>query len=102
MAGQRGHDDVEGVGRVAAVGSGIGQERDDPLEPGERAGPAVGEDEGEGERPHAALVDGVDLHPAHARHDLRQAVEPRLLGAPLAEGPCRPALDDDLREARWR
>ena len=38
-------DDVEGVGRIAAVGAGIGQRADDVEELDDRAGPAVGEDQ---------------------------------------------------------
>jgi hypothetical protein len=47
VTGDRGRDDVEGVGGIAAVGLGIGERADDLEELGDRAGPAVGEDQRE-------------------------------------------------------
>ena len=45
VAGKRGDDHVEAVGRVAAVGGRIGQRADDLVQVPERPGPAVGEDQ---------------------------------------------------------
>ena len=52
---------MEGVGRVAAVGRGIGERADDVEELDERAGPAVGEQQWRGVGLGRADVEEVHL-----------------------------------------
>jgi hypothetical protein len=70
---------VEGVGRVAAVGPGIGQRADQLQELDDRAGPAVGQDQRQGGRLGRADVDEVDLVAVQVGGVLRELVEPGLL-----------------------
>src|SRR5262249_31967255 len=87
VAGERGHDEVEGILGIAAMGAGIGEERDDLPHLGEAAGPAMGEDERQ-RLPVPTLAGAAAVHEMDALaldlgDELRQAVEPRLLRAPV-------------------
>ena len=117
VAGHRRADDVEGVGRIAAVLRGVGERTDDLLELAHRAGPAMRDHQRQRLRPDALLVDHVDAEAADLRLELGEAVEARFRGAPVetvapvgdelayrAEvGAVAPARARDLvREARAR
>ena len=84
VAGQRRTDDVERVGRIAAVGHRVGQRTDDVLELDDRSGPAVGEHQGHGVVDRRADVDEVDPDAVDGRSELGMAVE--------QGGPCRPVV----------
>ena len=60
-AGEGRDDDVEGIGGIAAMGGGVGEEGDDVEEFEEGTGPAVSEDEREGRGPLAFGVEEVDV-----------------------------------------
>ena len=84
MAGDGGHDDVEGVGGVAAVGGGVGERPGDlaHLEVGAR--PAVDEQQRERGGSDAGKVREVDAEPADFGAEAGQAfVQQALLGAPV-------------------
>src|SRR5581483_8308034 len=90
-------DDVERVGRVAAVRRRIGERADHLHELGDRAGPAVRHDERERLGPPAAHVEEVDAEAADMRAELRDRVERRLRAPPVvALAPVR----DELAEVR--
>jgi hypothetical protein len=79
---------VEGVGRVAAVGGGVGERADDVQELDDRAGPAVGQDQGQGVGFGGADVEEVDVLPVDGGGELGELVEPGLLLGPVvAVGP---------------
>jgi hypothetical protein len=77
---------VEGVGGVAAVGARVGERADDLQELHDRAGPAVGEDQGQRVRLRRADVHEVDGVPGELGGELREGVEPGLLLAPVVGG----------------
>ena len=81
--GEGGHDHVECVGGVAAIGGGVGEGADDLLEVPERPGPAVGEDEGQGVRTLALLVDEVEGHALEVDLVVVEAVDAALGLAPV-------------------
>ena len=83
VAGQRRDDHVEGVGRVAAVGAGVGQWPDHLEELHRRAGPAVGQDQRQGFRLGRADVQEVDVLAVDGRHELRELVQSGLLDSPV-------------------
>src|SRR4029453_17993467 len=88
VAGHGGDDQVEGVGRVAAVGGGVGERADDVQELHDRAGPAVGEEQRQGVGFGGADVEEVDVLPVDGGDELGEPVEPGLLLAPVvAVGP---------------
>ena len=91
-AGQRRRDDMEGVGRVAAVASGVGQRADDFDELDDRAWPAVGDDQRQRARFGRADVQEVHVLAVDDRRELGELVQPGLLGAPVisvAQYPAR-------------
>lgn len=76
-------DQVERIGRFAAVGTGIAQRTDQVDELGDRDGVAVGDDQRQRvglRRPHVQEVDRLTVD---RRHELREPVEPALLLAPV-------------------
>src|SRR5215204_3196792 len=81
VAWQRGRDDVEGVGRVAAVGARVGERSDDLHELHNRAGIPVADDQWERLWLRGADVQEVDVLTVDLRRELRKLVE---LGLPLA------------------
>lgn len=80
---QRRDDDVEGVLRIAAMCSRIGQGHDDVLEVPERPGPSVVENDGNGVGALAAHMNEMDRHAVDLCTELREAVDPRFLRAPV-------------------
>ena len=74
---------MEGVGRIAAVRARVGQRPDHPQELDRRAGPAVGEDQGQRVGLRRAHVDEVDPLAVGLGDELRQLVELGLAGAPV-------------------
>ena len=86
-AGERGDDDVEGIGRVAAMGAGVGEKREDALHFKEGAGPAVTDEEGHGPGPLPFRVDEVDGQAVDLQHELGEAIEAGLDGAPVEPVP---------------
>jgi len=88
VAGQRRHDHVEGVGGVAAVAAGVGQQRHQQQHLGEGARPAVGQEQGQwrgaaGDA-DAGHVDEVQQLPVEVGAVVRDGVE-RLLPSPPVE-----------------
>ena len=85
--GSEGIDHVEGVGRVAAMGAGVGERADHPQELHGRAGPAVGQQQ----RERAGLcrpdVQEMDRLTVDRGDELRDLVERRLGGPPVVAGP---------------
>ena len=55
---------MEGVSGIAAVGGGVGERTDDVLELGDGAGPAVGDQQGQGVLVGRADVEQVDVEGA--------------------------------------
>ena len=92
VAGQRGRDDREGVGGIAAEAAGIGQARDQLVELPDRAGPAVREQQRVRIRADAGLVDEVQVDARERDLELLERVELRLLGAPVEA--VAPVLDE--------
>ena len=73
---------------VAAVGARVGQRPDHPQELDRRARPAVGQDQRQRVRLGRADVQEVDVLAVDGRDELRDLVQPGLLGAPVeAVGP---------------
>ena len=73
---------------VAAVGARVGERADDVQELHDRAGPTVGQDQGQGVGFRGADVREVDVGPVDGGGELRELVEPGLLLAPVvAVGP---------------
>src|SRR5262249_60076125 len=68
---------------VRAKLRGISQQRDEFQHLGERAGPAVRDDERERLRADAAFVNVMDLQAADIRAEMTEAVERRFLRAPV-------------------
>ena len=89
---QRGRDDVEGVGGVAAVSLRLGEPWDDVEELDDRARPAVGEEQREGVRVRAerAWMKWIDWPSIRVRK-CSKLVEPRLLRPPVVG--VAPVLD---------
>jgi hypothetical protein len=90
VAGQRGDDDRERVGRVAAV---LRRLRETPGEVGELqegAGPPVGQDDRQGAGLLAVEPEVMDGRAADGGRVVRQGVDPRLVGAPVIA--CGPVL----------
>ena len=92
VARQRGRDDRERVGRVAAVRRRVGQQRQDLADLVERARPAVREDQRQRVGPDTLLVHEVDVVVLDAvgadrLRELRHAVQVGLLHAPVEAGP---------------
>ena len=83
VAGNRRCDDVEGVGRIAAIRGRIGERPDDLVELHDRTGPAVSNQEREGVLVGRALVDEVDVQTVDRREELIELVQRRFLGAPV-------------------
>jgi hypothetical protein len=74
---------VEGIRGVAAVRSGVGQRPDDVEELGDRAGPAVGEDQGGGCGLRRANVEEVDVDAVDGGQELGVLVDARLEAVPV-------------------
>ena len=76
------------IGRVAAVGSWVGQRTDQIHELGDRAGVSVGDDQRQGVRFGGSDVQEVDPLSVDRGGELGERVEPRLVGSPVvvAEG----------------
>ena len=91
-AGDRGHDHVEGIRGIAAVGSGVGEERDEGEHLDERAGPAMGDEERQRRWPVAPRVDEVDAETVHAGPEVGERVHRALLTPPVESR--APVLDD--------
>jgi hypothetical protein len=83
VAGHRGDDDVEGVGRVAAVGGGIGERAEDVEEFDEGAGPAVGQEERGRVGIRRADVEEVEALTGGGGQEVRPGVDAGLAGAPV-------------------
>ena len=83
VARQRGRDDVEGVGRVAAVGARVGERSDDAQKLHNRAGVPVADDQWERTRLGGADVQEVDVLAVDGSGELRVLVELRLPLAPV-------------------
>ena len=66
-AGQRRSDHVEGIGGITAVGTWVGQQRDDLVHFIESAGPAVGNHQGHGVGTFSPFVDEMDVQSAIGR-----------------------------------
>jgi hypothetical protein len=83
VAGQRRRDHREGVRGIAPEAGRVGEHRQDLVELPDRAGPAVREQERQ--RPGTAplLVDEVQVDAGHLGRELAEAVEPRLVRAPV-------------------
>src|SRR5918997_1942029 len=71
VARQRGRDDVEGVGRVAAVGARVGQRSDDAQKLHNRAGVPVADDQWERTGFGRAYVQEVDVLAVYGGGELR-------------------------------
>jgi hypothetical protein len=82
-AGQRRRDDVECIGRVAAVGSWVGQRTDQIHELGDRARVPVGDDQRQGVRFGGSDVQEVDPLSVDRGGELGERVEPGLVGSPV-------------------
>ncbi len=82
-AGQRRAHHVEGVGGVAPVGLRIGEGPDDLLELHHRAGPSMGDHQGQGARMRGTDVQEVDVEAVDGRDELGVSVEPGLGGPPV-------------------
>ena len=82
-ARQRGHDHVEGVGGIAAVGRGVAEGADHVAQVPEGPRPAVREDERDRVRPPPAHVDEVDGRALDLDAEVGQAVHLRLVRAPV-------------------
>ena len=74
---------MERVGRITAVGAGIGQGTDDLQELDHRAGPAVGDDQRERVGLGRAGVDEVHARPVDLGEEVVEGVEHRLGAAPV-------------------
>src|SRR5215213_11388778 len=83
VARQRGRDDVEGVGRVAAVGARVGERSDDAQKLHNRAGVPVADDKWERTSLRGADVHKVDSLTVDGSGELRILVELRLPLAPV-------------------
>ena len=83
VAGQRGRHDREGVGGIPAVPARVREEGDQPVELPHRPRPPVGDEQGQGVRPDPRGADEVQVQVAHRYRELRELVEPGLLGAPV-------------------
>ena len=97
-AGQRRHDDVERVGRVAAVGGRVGQRPDHLAPEPERPRPTVREDQRDRRWSVAGLADEVDGHAV----DL-DAMVVELVDGPLGRAPVKavdPVVDELAQVAR--
>src|SRR5215203_684789 len=82
-ARQRGRDDVEGVGRVAAVGARVGERADDAQKLHNRTGVPVADDKRERTNLRGADVQKVDVLTVDGSGELRILVELRLPPAPV-------------------
>src|SRR5919107_18212 len=80
---QRGDDEVEGVRRVAAVRTWVGQRSDYVQELDHRARPPVAEDQREGTRLGRAHVQEVNVLPVYRGGELRIPVELGLVLSPI-------------------
>src|SRR5215218_4592682 len=88
IAGKRGAHHMKGVGRVAAVGGGVGQRPEHLQELDYRARPAVSDDEREGVGMWGADVEEMDPEPGDLGAELREGIEACLGGPPVvAVGP---------------
>jgi hypothetical protein len=87
VAGQRGHDEMEGVLGRSAVRRRVGQRLDHLQQLDDRPGPAVGHDQRQGILVGGADVDEVDIDPVDPGHELRQGVQLGLGPAPVVVGP---------------
>ena len=82
-AWKTGDDHIEGVGRIASVTGWIGEQGNELVEAIERVGPAMREQERQGVRPLAPLVNEVNTQAVDLRAKLRELVEFRLLHSPV-------------------
>ena len=83
VAGQRRHDEVERVGRVAAVRDRIGERPDHLQELDDRSRPAVGHHQRQRVGLRRAHVEEVDAEAVDRRAELRERVELRLGPPPV-------------------
>src|SRR4030095_11291956 len=83
VARQRRRDHMEGVGGLAAMSFGVGQPRDDVEKLHDRAGPAVHEKQRKGVGTSGASVDEMDRLAIDPGAEVREMIEPRLLGSPV-------------------
>src|SRR5262249_32318085 len=86
VAGERGDNELEGISRVAAVSLGIGQRADDAQELGDRARPAMGENEWQGIWLGRADVQKMDVLPVDRGNELRILIKPGFPEAPVIAG----------------
>ena len=93
-SGQRRDHDVERVPRIGAVGARIRQRADQAEIVDERSRVAVEQEQRRGIRLARAHVDEVDRLAVDGRRELRQLVDPGLLGAPVERG--APPLGESL------
>ena len=73
-AGQRRSDDVEGIGGITAVGTWVGQQRDDLVHLIESAGPAVGNHQRDGVGTFSPFVDEMDVQPVDLGLEMMEGV----------------------------
>ena len=83
VAGHRRDDEVERVGRVAAVRPRVAERAGDVEELEDRAGPAVGHDQRQGVRLGGADVEEVDVLAVDLGRELGERVDPGLGRAPV-------------------
>ncbi len=83
ITGQGRDDDVEGIRRVSAVGSGVGQWTDQVRKLHERAGPAVHQQERHRVLVRGPFVDEVHVDAVDVGLEVVELVEPSLLSAPV-------------------
>jgi hypothetical protein len=82
-ARDRGNDERKGIVRIAAMGTGIGQERQNAGHFEEAAGPAMGDDQGQGIGALALLMDEMDGETRMVIAIVRKAIETLALFLPV-------------------
>ena len=97
VAGDRRDDEVERVGRVAAVRPRVGERSGDVEELEDRAGPAVGHDQRQGVRLGGAEVEEVDVLAVDLGRELRMGVDPGLGRPPVVLAPPVVVERSDVR-----
>ena len=98
VPGERRAHDVEGVGRIAAVGTRVAERLDDLDELDDRARPAVGQHERERVGLGGAGVHDMDPETADVGAELRQIIEARLGRTPVVVvGPVAAQVLDERK-----
>jgi hypothetical protein len=94
VAGERRRHDGEGVRGIAAKPRRVGEARDQLHELEDRAGPAVQQQQRARGWSFAGHMQKMQIDAAEGRLVLREAVEPRFLGAPIKD--AAPVIDELL------